>query len=187
MEKLTKFYAGIGSRKTPKYICEKQIEIGRSLAEEGWCLRSGGAEGSDASFEAGCDLVEGGLKEIFLHKKGARGHPSPLYGVCDQAMELARRFHDSFDYLSEAGKLLIARNGYQLLGRDLKTPCDAVVCYTEDGKMKGGTKQGIRIAHAYEIPVINMGDPDYRDMPVAELIDYIRNPRSPEPAQPSLF
>jgi len=39
----------------------------------------------------------------------------------------------------------------------LKDPSDFIVCYTENGKMKGGTAQALRIAEDYKIPVFNIG------------------------------
>ncbi len=45
-----------------------------------------------------------------------------------------------------------------LLGEDCETPVSFCVAYTEGGKLKGGTAQGLRIAKAYGIPVYNLGN-----------------------------
>jgi predicted Rossmann fold nucleotide-binding protein DprA/Smf involved in DNA uptake len=56
---MTKYYAGIGSRETPKDICDIMTQLAIKLANNGWVLRSGGAKGADRSrFE----------KEIFYAK-----------------------------------------------------------------------------------------------------------------------
>lgn len=43
------------------------------------------------------------------------------------------------------------------MGSNLKTPSDFVVCYTENGKLEGGTSLGIKIAMNYNIPIFNYG------------------------------
>lgn len=46
----TEYYAGIGSRKTPRDILELMTKIGRAFYSAHWILRSGGAEGADSAF-----------------------------------------------------------------------------------------------------------------------------------------
>jgi len=53
------YYAGIGSRQTPDWCLKIFEELGAKLAEEGYILRSGHAEGSDMAFEKGCNKVNG--------------------------------------------------------------------------------------------------------------------------------
>ena len=48
-----KYYAGIGSRETPKEICNKMTEIASLLEKQDFVLRSGGAQGADHAFEIG--------------------------------------------------------------------------------------------------------------------------------------
>lgn len=48
-----KTYTGIGSRETPYEIQDLMKRIAFKLAENGWLLRSGGAEGADTAFENG--------------------------------------------------------------------------------------------------------------------------------------
>ncbi len=56
----------------------------------------------------------------------------------------------------------MARNCYQVLGEDLSTPVDFVVCWTPDGaesetsRKTGGTGQAIRIAADLGIRVYNL-------------------------------
>ena len=57
----SKFYAGIGSTKTPKHIQEIMTEIARLLEIQRYTLRSGGATGADTAFENGVNH----RKEIF--------------------------------------------------------------------------------------------------------------------------
>jgi hypothetical protein len=148
------YYAGIGSRKTPPQICNIFKDIANLLEFRGVILRSGGANGADLAFESG---VNSNLKEIYLPYKGFNKSKSHLYGVCDNAITLAKKFHPAWNRLSPTGKLLISRNGYQVLGPDLNTPSSFIIAWTLDGKMVGGTAQALRIATEYKIPIFNFG------------------------------
>lgn len=153
-----KAYAGIGSRKTPDSIQDKMVKIGHDLALQGYTLRSGSAIGADMSFEAGCDFVNGS-KEIYLPKKGFNQSDSDLYHICPKAIEIAKKYHPDWSALKPSGQLLMARNSYQVLGLDLESPVDFVVCWTETGGMVGGTGQAMRIAWHYKIPIYNLFHP----------------------------
>ena len=156
-------YAGIGSRKTPKEICEEFTLIGEKLAKMGLILRSGHAEGADTAFECGCDRAPFGRKEVYLPWKGFNGSDSTLYNIPDEAFRIADKYHPYFGNLKPAAQKLIARDCLQVLGPDLKTPVNFVICWTENGEMKGGTAQALKIAEAYRIPVFNFGDPEGRE------------------------
>lgn len=58
---------------------------------------------------------------------------------------------------------------YQVLGYDLKTPSDMVICWTKDGGASGGTGQALRIAKDYNIPIYNL----YNTKDMRELDNYI--------------
>lgn len=148
-------YTGIGSRETPPDIIDKMISIGSALASAGWVLRSGGADGADAAFERGCDLVSG-QKEIFLPWKAFNKSTSPLHIIPDNAYLLGREIHPAWNNLSMGAKKLHARNTQQILGKDLNSPTDLVICWTKDGKIVGGTATAIKLATNNSIRVINL-------------------------------
>jgi len=152
------YYAGIGSRSTPPEVLEAFEWLASELAKQGYVLRSGGAGGADSAFEAGCDLA-GGQKEIYLPWKGFNGSSSPLHSYANglEAMAVAERYHPNFQVLKPAAKSLMARNSFQVLGADLKTPSSFVVCWTEGGKGGGGTGQALRIARDRGIKVCDFG------------------------------
>lgn len=162
---MNKIYAGIGSRQTPIHVQAMMTNIGSVLGKAKFTLRSGGADGADTVFELGSDIVNG-QKEIYLPWKGFNDNQSELIGVCDKALELAAKYHPAWKaYLARPIRALLARNGYQVLGKDLNTPADFIICYTNDGatshaertKNTGGTGQAISIAEAYKIPIFNLG------------------------------
>jgi len=152
-----RYYSGIGSRKTPKEIIPTIEEIATLLGEKGYTLRSGGADGADTFFE---DYSNN--KEIYLPWKGFNNNESELYlenmnpEIVNKAEEISKKFHPRWNSLNKAGRSLMTRNVFQVLGDDLKTPVDFVVCWTETGKIEGGTGQAMRIARNMGIPIFNL-------------------------------
>jgi len=150
--------AGIGSRETPADVCGMMTVYASKLAGKGYVLRSGGANGADAAFELGCDLVDG-EKEIYLPWRGFMGNSSPLHNVSLPALNEAKRFHPNWSRLNDAGRRLMGRNAYQVLGANLSVTdkVDFILFWTEDGKASGGTGQALRMAKYYEIPAYCIG------------------------------
>jgi hypothetical protein len=154
LQQKNKTYAGIGSRQTPADVLSQMTRIASFMEEQGYVLYSGGAVGADQAFENG--VKDPDMRRIFLPWKEFNQNPSSYFGVSKEASVIAKKFHPSWYILPPAAKLLIARNGYQILGKSLDAPVDLVVCYTPDGKASGGTGQAIRIAQHYSIPIFNM-------------------------------
>ena len=152
-----KTYAGIGSRETPNNICREMYDIGFKLARKGYTLRSGGADGADKAFEFGCDDMVIGKKEIYLPWRGFNGSTSLLNAVSDEAVDLAKKFHPNWYSLQSAGRCLMGRNAYQVLGSNLNNPVDFILYWTKDGKASGGTGQALRMAKHYMIPAYCVG------------------------------
>lgn len=106
----------------------------------------------------GCSSVNG-KKEIYLPYKGFNNSSSELFDITSEALKLAKFFHPAWHKLSENDKLLHSRNCYQVLGYDLKTPTEFIICYA-DGS--GGTEQALRIARHYNIPIFNIFNDDWK-------------------------
>lgn len=149
-----KYYAGIGSRKTPSEILEKMKVIGYVLSKENFTLRSGGAEGADLAFESGSVLGRG-KREIYLPWRLFNENRSPFCEPSSEAYELASKYHPRWSALSNGAKSLHARNMHQILGLDLRTPSMFVVCYCNG---TGGTMQALRVALDKKIPIINLAN-----------------------------
>lgn len=143
----TLIYAGIGSRDTPVDICKTMTTYAYHLKQRGYWLYSGGAIGADSAFEWSAKPK----CTIFRPKD-----------VTPEALELGEKYHPKWNALSEPSKLLIARNGFQVLGPSLKTPVKFIICWTKDGKASGGTGQALRIAEDYGIKVYNLFDPNIK-------------------------
>ncbi len=158
-----KYYSGIGSRETPTEIQHCMVDAASILAIKGYTLRSGGAQGADLAFEHGCG---GGPKEIFIPWERFQASNSPLFPPTPEAIKLSKSVHPVYNKLTPNAKLLIARNMHQILGQDLDTPVDFVICYTEDGceceedySIKtGGTGSAIVLASRNNIPIYNLAN-----------------------------
>lgn len=156
-------YAGIGSRKTPEDVCRKMRSAATSMARMGFTLRSGAAEGADEAFESGAIRGKGSC-EIYLPYKFFRKHESPLYDQTFEARQIAKKYHPKWEVLGNTGRAFMARNAYQILGTDLKTPVDFVLCWTENGKIKGGTGQAMRHAKDLGIKILNFATDSDEDI-----------------------
>lgn len=188
-------YAGIGSRETPPEILRLMSRVAMRLADRGYVLRSGGAAGADAAFEAG----SGFASEIYLPWRGFNDHESPLFEPTADAFKLAANLHPNWSRLDERSRCLMARNGHQVLGLDLRSPVDFVVCWTPDGceteaqrgHRTGGTGQAIALANRHDIPVFNLANPDALERIKARLDEVVDGgpalPASLRPAVNSLL
>lgn len=167
-----KIVTGIGSRKTNRAIDYVIRQLSLYLAGLGFTVRSGGAEGSDDSFETD------NSREIYLPWDGFNGKykskgdyilPDDLYvgniTVSNKATKLAKKYFKGYEYVSSGVKALQRRNMHQVLGRDLNTPTGSIFCYTADGcdsmftrtSKTGGTGTAISLADDLNIPIINLG------------------------------
>ena len=152
-------YAGIGARATPKAVLADMTVIAGWLARTGWHLSSGGADGADSAFAAGAPA---GQRTVWLPWRGYNGNRGPDCRVLSTAamaacIEIAAPLHPAWERCSPAVRKLHARNAAVILGEALDRPVDAVVAFTVQGRVEGGTGMGIRIAEARGIPVLNLG------------------------------
>ena len=80
--------------------------------------------------------------------------------LISETERIASEVHPAWDKCNEWARGMHSRNCHQILGYDLKSPVDAVICWTPDGAVVGGTATVIRIAMKYDIPVFNLGVSD---------------------------
>ena len=155
-----RYYAGIGSRATPHDILDEMRLLANALANTGFILRSGHADGADMAFENAARDA-GSKMEIFLPWDGFNGAYADtykgFYALNDpRAYEIARHVHPAWERCSRGAKALHARNVHQIHGIDLQTDVEFVVCWTKDGKDVGGTRTAIMLARDANIPVYNL-------------------------------
>lgn len=157
--KRTQYYAGIGSRETPENILQDMKSIATILERLGYILRSGGAKGADTWFARGCTNAQ-----IWLPWKdfnSTERHQEHEYKIIDPLDEFANEMVDLFHPIGKAlrGKtrLLMMRNTYQVIGNG-EPNSKFVICWTPNGEDVGGTRQAIKIARHFQIPVYNFFD-----------------------------
>lgn len=144
---MTKYYTGVGSRTIPTYIKNDIICIAKYL-NQSYTLRSGGAQGADTAFEIGSTFNN----IIYIAND-----------CTNEAMEITKQYHANWNKCKYYTKKLLGRNAMQVLGSNLNEPSEFLICWTPEGKLTGGTATTIKIAQAYSVPVINLGDPDQYD------------------------
>lgn len=154
-------YAGIGSREISYREARVIYDLAQIFGKLGFVLRSGGCTGSDSEFEEGCDSVNG-AKEIYLPYNGYNNKYRSKNIFVEthnkqEKLDIIKEIHPRKN-LSKLSLLMHSRNINIILGKDLRKPVRAAFCYTEGGKLIGGTAFGIRLAKSRNIPVINIGN-----------------------------
>lgn len=147
-------------------------KIGLLLAQNGYTLLSGNADGADQAFARGANLENPTKVTLFLpwgnfnpeavHEKNEivvfadlKKQNPELYR---KAQRYTRDLHPAPLALSHGARLCLSRNSMQILGPTLDNPIDFVICWTP-GKTeltKGGTSQALRIAKQHGVPWINL-------------------------------
>lgn len=158
-----KYYTGVGARITPGDILEL-MEVAATALSRNYKLRSGGADGADDAFLSGA--LESNNFEVFLPWRGFNNNPTVdpnfIYNydkeLFDEASDIVRKVVPYFDKLKPSVQRLFTRNVFQVLGRDLKTPSNFLICWTEGGASKGGTRVAILVAQMYNVPVYNLAN-----------------------------
>lgn len=172
-----KFYTGIGSRKTPQEILSLMRQLGTSLAENGWTLRSGAAEGADTAFMQGWlkwagahrdEAEENPLAEIYLPWENFCGQTSKMIGnvivqsphKLEKAEEIVSKIHPYWDNCGPAARVLHTRNVFQVLGAKLNEPSKFVLYWApeKNGVVQGGTATAVHLARSKGITTYNLMD-----------------------------
>ena len=66
-----------------------------------------------------------------------------------------------------------SRNCHQILGYDLQSPVDAVICWTPNGNVVGGTSTALKLAMRAGIPIFNLGRTD-KDAVLQEIKSFLK-------------
>ncbi len=155
---MNKTYAGIGNREISGArdgdhglpVAKVLAHLGIELEKLGYTLYSGGAKGCDSAFASG---VSAEHCRIFTADDAT-----------DETRAMARAHKLPCEILLGRKLDLYAREANQILGADLQSPVDFVLCYTRDGceshetrsEKTGGTGYAIELANRRGIPVINV-------------------------------
>lgn len=84
--------------------------------------------------------------------------------LISETERIASEVHPAWDRCNEWARGMHSRNCHQILGYDLKSPVDAVICWTPDGAVVGGTSTALKLSMKYNIPVFNLGVSDKKSV-----------------------
>lgn len=172
-------YAGVGSQQTPSPILASMTSMALQMAQSGWYLRSGFADGADKAFGLGAaqhsDATGQELFTMCLPWAGFNGAPAqdPSFQVIeayDEIYRLARDHHPNWHNLSDGAKMLMIRNAAIVAGPNLDSHADLLICWTPEAKAGGGTGHAIRIAKTLGVPVFDL-ESEYEQWAVVEFIN----------------
>ena len=94
--------------------------------------------------------------------------------LISETERIASEVHPAWDRCNEWARGMHSRNCHQILGYDLQSPVDAVICWTPDGKIQGGTRTALMIAMREGIPVFNLGRSD-KDVVIQEIKSFLKD------------
>jgi hypothetical protein len=154
-------YAGIGSRDLTSNqlrICEL---LGEWFAMQGHTLHSGNAPGADQALARGANSVNPKLVNLSLPWYGFERHAIVDGNVVqifekldevDQAffLQQAEKHHPKWERLTQGARKLHARNGMII------RPVGLVLAFPSSKPGGGGTGQGMRIARAEGVELIDL-------------------------------
>ena len=80
--------------------------------------------------------------------------------LISETERIASEVHPAWDRCNEWARGMHSRNCHQILGYDLKSPVDAVICWTPDGAVVGGTATALKLSMKAGIPIFNLGTKD---------------------------
>ena len=93
--------------------------------------------------------------------------------LISETERIASEVHPAWDRCNEWARGMHSRNCHQILGYDLQSPVDAVICWTPNGNIQGGTRTALMIALKYNIPVFNLGCAD-KDAVLQEIKSFLK-------------
>lgn len=160
---LYKPYTMVSNREAGVSVLGRMTEIAKMLDSKGFTCRIDGAEGASSAVEPlQC------RKELMLAWKGFNEKESAFTYTPPEALELAKKFHPTFETAKPAVQTFLARNVRLVMGQTLKSPVRFMVIWTEDGvesAKERTSKTGfaghlIALASALGVPVFNLQKAD---------------------------
>lgn len=160
-------YVGVGPMTAGEDMCAQAKIFGQAMAEMGWTLRSGGAEGLDEAFERGA-LEGNGKTEIFIPSADFRKRfksSDKVIHTLDKHIEAMREvapLHENWSQLGTTVQMFLTRIPFCLFGEKLDKPAHFVVGWSKHYPHTGA---GIvlKMAEMAGIPAFNLAMPGQMD------------------------
>ena len=183
-------YVVISGNDTPtEDASEKAMRLVGAFERAGFIVRTGGLKGID-------DVVTTATQKAELHLpfKNFNQKESASQFSNEMCIEFARRFAPDLDSMPNVPKAILAKNPRLVLGKNLLTPAQLVIVWSDDGAehpSECGPRSGnaghiVKIANHTGIRVINLKRPDAeaRAMQFLENI-YVQQAQQPTNQQPA--
>ena len=148
--------------------------ISSYFAKKDMVLRTSGSKGIGSDAIKGCDDNQGQY-DAFVPWDGYNKIPI-CYELTKEAFDIAEAFNGKYSTMSQTNRKILAAMSYQVLGDDLISPSDFVICYSNRGKGKGGNVGHlIKIAKAYGVPIFDIGKYQNRNDALVNLYFFLKN------------
>lgn len=152
-------YTVILDKAVPENILAKVEEIVKVLSGHGFTLRYGGTEEFESRFEKVAER-----KELILPWRDFNEKQSKFTFNNDRSLAVAKMFHPTFDTMKKGVQAFLARNARLILGHEMKSPTNFLICWTDDGceslrektSATGFVGHPIAIASAAHVPIYNL-------------------------------
>lgn len=161
--KLYKSVVITGNDSPPPMVQQVLQRLVPELEKRNYVIRSGGMKGME-------NLVEELARNLEVHLpwKGFDGKDSKFTYTTDEAKEFAKRYHPAYEQAKPVVQTFCAKNVRLMLGKDLKSPTQMLIIWSEDGAeharertaKTGLTGVAVSIATEIRIPVFNLQRPD---------------------------
>ena len=169
---MAKYITVIGSRETPQWALDRMAEVMLDYLDEGYIARSGGANGADHVVTQFCPPYQ---REIYIPWDGFNGlyHNgrdiirwdfSPVKNDATATAQEVRTLLGAPQLTKQSHINFHSRNMMQVLGYNLDTPSDLILCYTDNGEFKGGTASALMLGRELGIKIINLGEPKNKEV-----------------------
>ncbi len=152
-----------GNESPPPAVLQALQRLVPEMEKRGYVIRSGGMKGMENAVE---ELARN--LEIHLPWKGFDGKESKFTYTSDEAKEFAKRYHPAWDQAKPVVQTFCAKNVRLMLGKDLKSPTQILIIWSEDGAehvrertaKTGLTGIAVALASELRIPTFNLQRPD---------------------------
>lgn len=161
--KLYKTVAITGEDNVPDHVAMAVLDVVKMVQDNDFIIRTSAMRGLEEEV-----MRHARGAEVHLPWKGFQNMESKFSYSPDEAKELAKRCHPTWDNLKLPIQGFCAKNVRLVLGKDLKSACQLLIIWTEDGAESvrdrtgrtGLTGIAIDIAAQAHVPIINLQRPD---------------------------
>lgn len=152
-----------GNETPPPVVLQTLQRLVPELEKRGYVIRSGGMKGMENAVEELSRNIE-----LHLPWKGFDGKESKFTYTSEEAKEFAKRYHPAWDQAKPVVQTFCAKNVRLMLGKDLKSPTQILIIWSEDGveharertAKTGLTGVAVALASELRIPTFNLQRPD---------------------------